>query len=556
MAKNNTEKKEIQSVRELLKITPKNKSKNNKTSEISAKNSEAKKVTNKKENSTVFKAPNDVKNEATKNNKEVSKLTKTTTFVTQSISATKKKLLKVPVVKKFIKPSRKIQDFDWENFEKNAKYDTINGEQKRIVAEVDNLVLYFKNPARPNEKNLVIRGTSLKLYEGEVHAIIGESGSGKSVICSTLYGLTGDNSVIESGSVRLFNNQVQHFNREDWERFTYRGKIVSAVFQNAMSTLNPTMKIGKQIMEGMLINGIASSKKEAKNLAIEYLKLTKISNPEHVMSLYPHELSGGMMQRVVIAAIVSLRPKVLIMDEPTTALDPTVQALVLDVVRDLQSKFKISVLFITHDLGVVASIADRISIMYAGQVVESGTREEILKYPLHPYTWGLITSMPDVNNSERLNTIRGNVPSSLNKIKGDAFAIRNDYALDIDFELEPPSVYFSTTHFVRSWLYNEKADSIIPPSIIFEKWNQSKLGNPQKIAQEGLVEIKEALRPTLLVKSQFSQSAISSFTSRLAIDKDDYINNKKQNDIRSQNFIIKTSSQLKNLIKNNLRKDK
>ncbi|PAF55207.1 ABC transporter ATP-binding protein [Mycoplasmopsis agassizii] len=421
------------------------------------------------------------------------------------VKNTKQKLSQLPFLNTIFRPSSKVEDFDWEGFEKNVQTEMIKGEPKRVVAEVDNLVLYFKNPARPKDRNLVIRGTGLKLYEGEVHAIIGESGSGKSVICSTLYGLTGTNSVIESGSIRLFNNQVQQFSFKDWENSTYRGKIVSAVFQNAMSTLNPTIKIGKQIIEGMLINGIVKTRKEAYNQALEYLRLTKINNPEKVMHLYPHELSGGMMQRVVIAAIVSLKPKVLIMDEPTTALDPTVQALVLDVIRDLQKQFKISVLFITHDLGVVASIADRISIMYAGQVVESGTRDEILKKPLHPYTWGLISSMPDVNNDTVLKTIRGNVPSSLNAIRGDAFAVRNDYALDIDFEHEPPYVYFSDTHFVRSWLYNEKAQTITPPELIEQIWSKNKMENPQRIAQKGLIQLEEALNPTFLVKDYFEK---------------------------------------------------
>lgn len=225
-------------------------------------------------------------------------------------------------------------------------------------------------------------------------------------------------------------------------------------------------------MEGMLLNKVVKNKKEAYLRAVEFLKLTKINDPEAVMKLYPHEMSGGMIQRVVIAAIVALEPKILVMDEPTTALDPTVQALVLDVIKDLQEKLKLSIVFITHDLGVVASIADYISIMYAGQIIEEGTAEEILNYPQHPYTWGLISSMPDVNKGSRLATIRGSVPSNLNKIKGDAFAVRNDYALGKDFDLEPDFYWISETHRVKSALLDDKAQKYYAPKLIQELWKE------------------------------------------------------------------------------------
>ncbi|VDR42140.1 ABC transporter ATP-binding protein [Mycoplasmopsis caviae] len=207
-----------------------------------------------------------------------------------------------------------------------------------------------------------------------MHAIIGESGSGKSVITSLLYGLTGSNSIIESGKIKLYGLEVQNFTMYNWEKSKLRGRVVSAVFQNPMSILDPTMKVGNQIIEGMLINKIVKTRKEARAEAIKYLEMTKINNPEKVMNLYPHELSGGMIQRIAIAAIVSLKPKILVMDEPTTALDPTVQALVLDIIRELQERFQIAIAFITHDLGVVASISDFINIMYAGQIIESGTK--------------------------------------------------------------------------------------------------------------------------------------------------------------------------------------
>lgn len=369
--------------------------------------------------------------------------------------------------------SKTKKQFDWDKFYANVKYKEFkDGTKLKIAAEINDIYLSFLNPAVPGEKNKVLRGPSIEIYEGKVHAVIGESGSGKSVITSLLYGLTGDNAVIDSGEIKLYNNNVESFSFNDWEKSRYRGRIVSAIFQNPMSTLNPTMKVGTQIMEGMLLNKVVKNKKEAYQRAVEFLKLTKINDPEAVMKLYPHEMSGGMVQRVVIAAIVALEPKILVMDEPTTALDPTVQALVLDIVKELQEKLKLSIVFITHDLGVVASIADYISIMYAGQIIEEGTSEEILRYPQHPYTWGLISSMPDVNKGKRLSTIRGSVPSNLNNIVGDAFAIRNDYALGIDLEKEPNFYWISETHRVKSALLDEKSQKYYPPKLIQELWKE------------------------------------------------------------------------------------
>ncbi|QSF13990.1 ABC transporter ATP-binding protein [Mycoplasma sp. Mirounga ES2805-ORL] len=361
---------------------------------------------------------------------------------------------------------------DIDEYINNARVESVLGEDLRVAAEIEDIYLTFKNPANPKEKNLVLRGPSLKIYEGKVHAIIGESGSGKSVITSLLYGLTGNNSIIETGKVKLYGLEVQSYNLFNWEKSKLRGRVVSAVFQNPMSILDPTMKVGKQIMEGMLINKIVKTKKEAFEESIKYLELTKINNPREVMNLYPHELSGGMIQRIAIAAIVSLRPKILVMDEPTTALDPTVQALVLDIIRELQEKFKIAIVFITHDLGVVASIADFINIMYAGQIIESGTREEVLIHPQHPYTWGLISSMPDYNQKEKLEVIRGSVPSSLNYIQGDSFAVRNNYALGRDFTQEADMYQISSTHIVKSALLDKQAPFYEPPKLIQNLWKR------------------------------------------------------------------------------------
>ncbi|KEZ20633.1 ABC transporter ATP-binding protein [Mycoplasma capricolum] len=376
---------------------------------------------------------------------------------------------KLVIIKNLFNKSDEQQNVD---VFKNVQQEEVFGKLVNVAAHIDDVYLSFKNPANPREKNVVLRGPSLKIYEGKVHALIGESGSGKSVITSLLYGLSGSNSVIESGSVKLYGLEVHNFNELEWEKSKLRGRIISAVFQNPMSILDPTMKIGNQIIEGMLVSKIVQTKKQAYEQALNYLKLTKINNPEQIMKKYPHELSGGMIQRVAIACIISLKPKILVMDEPTTALDPTVQALVLDVIRELQEQFKIAIAFITHDLGVVASIADFINIMYAGQIVESGTKEEILLNPQHPYTWGLITSMPDYNKGEKLQVIRGSVPANLNKIEGDAFAVRNDYALDIDFFEEPPIYQISPTHFVKSNLLSSQAPKYSPPKIILNLWKK------------------------------------------------------------------------------------
>ena len=341
--------------------------------------------------------------------------------------------------------------------------------RKTPIACIEDLRISYKDSSNPNIKKLVIRNTGLEVYKGEVHAVIGESGSGKSVISSTLFGLAGNNAVFESGKVVVAGQEVQDFSFRKWEKSKLRGDVVSAVFQNPMTTLNPTMKVGKQIMEGIILNKSAKGKKAAHKMAVDYLLKTHIDNAEQVMDMYPHQLSGGMKQRVVISAIVACKPDLIIFDEPTTALDPTVQAEILEIIKNIIKETNMGAIFITHDLGVVASIADRISIMYAGQIIETGTTRELLFAPRHPYTWGLLTSMPDVNKGSKLKTIPGSIPGTLNDVVGDAFAPRNKYAMGIDFKKEPPIYQVSKTHFVKTWLLDKNAPKHMPPQLIVDR---------------------------------------------------------------------------------------
>lgn len=339
----------------------------------------------------------------------------------------------------------------------------------KVVAYAHNITLLFKTGSSKQEK-LVLRDASFDLHEGEILSIVGESGSGKTVITSLLLGLVNNKTkIIRDGKLNVDGVDVTNFSEKDWFKSKLLGSTISSVFQNPMTTLNPTMKIGKQIAETALVNNVVKTKKEAHKMALEMLKEVKMPNPENVMDMYPHEMSGGMKQRAVIAAVFIVKPKILILDEPTTALDPTIQAQIIKLIKELQEKNKTSIIFITHDIGVVASISDRILVMYAGKIVEFGKWNEILWNSKHPYTWGLIASMPDINKSKRLYTIPGSVPGILNNIKGDAFAPRNEYGLHKDLNEDPPYFQISSTHYVSSWLYTKEAPSFSPPEAIQER---------------------------------------------------------------------------------------
>ncbi len=314
-----------------------------------------------------------------------------------------------------------------------------------------------------------VRGVNFNLYKGETLAIVGESGSGKSVTAQTLMKLIPmPPGKITGGQILFDGTDIVSKTEKEMEKI--RGKEISMIFQDPMTSLNPTMRVGKQIME-VLIKHQNMSKSEAKERAQELLKLVGIPMPEKRVNQYPHEFSGGMRQRAMIAIALAARPKLLIADEPTTALDVTIQAQILELMKELQAKMDTSIIFITHDLGVVANIADRVAVMYAGQIVETGTVDEIFYDPRHPYTWGLLASMPSLENDEEveLHAIPGTPPDLTNPPKGDAFAPRNRYALAIDFEKAPPMFQVSETHFARTWLLHQDAPQVEPPESVKQR---------------------------------------------------------------------------------------
>lgn len=310
-----------------------------------------------------------------------------------------------------------------------------------------------------------IRGVNFELKKGETLAIVGESGSGKSVTTKAIMRLLPPgNSEIKSGQILFDGKDLTKLTDRQMQKI--RGKDISMIFQDPMTSLNPTMQVGKQIMEP-LIKHQNMSKSTAKERALQLLKLVGIPKPEIRINQYPHQFSGGMRQRVVIAIALACNPKVLIADEPTTALDVTIQAQILELMKDLQNKIDTSIIFITHDLGVVANVADRVAVMYGGKIVEIGTVDEVFYNPQHPYTWGLISSMPSLDAKEEdLYAIPGTPPNLLNPPKGDAFAPRNEYAMQIDLEEQPPMFKVSDTHYAATWLLHPDAPKVEPPAAV------------------------------------------------------------------------------------------
>ena len=316
-----------------------------------------------------------------------------------------------------------------------------------------------------------IRGIGLDLYQGEVLAIVGESGSGKSVFTKSFMGLLDANGSITEGTIDYYGmagGQPLRLSglktEKDWLRV--RGREIAMVMQDPMTSLNPLKTIGDQIMEAVTLHqGLKGVEAKAKTL--EYLRDVGISDPEKRFRQYPHEFSGGMRQRVVIAIAVACNPKILICDEPTTALDVTIQAQILQLLKEMRVKYDLTIVMITHDLGVVANIADRVAVMYAGDIVEIGTADEISYDPRHPYTWALLSSMPQMGvKGEDLFNIVGTPPNLFAEIQGDAFAPRNPQALKIDFVKRPPYFTVSPTHKAKTWLLDPRAPKIEPPRAV------------------------------------------------------------------------------------------
>lgn len=333
---------------------------------------------------------------------------------------------------------------------------------KEKVIEVKDLYVTFN---AFKGKVHAVRGVSFDLYKGETLAIVGESGSGKSVTSKSIMGILSANANIENGTIMFKNKDLTKL--EEKEFSDLRGSEIGMIFQDPMSSLDPVMKIGKQITEALIIKH-KISKEEAKSKALELMKAVGIPQPEKRFNQYPFQFSGGMRQRIVIATALACNPEILICDEPTTALDVTIQAQILELIKDLQAQKDLSVIFITHDLGVVANMADRIGVMYAGKIVEYGTVEDIFFDPKHPYTWSLLSSMPDLETTseDELFVIPGTPPNMLYPPKGDAFAARNKYALNIDFEEEPPMFKISDTHYAATWLLHPEAPKTEMPEIL------------------------------------------------------------------------------------------
>ena len=332
-------------------------------------------------------------------------------------------------------------------------------EDKKVVLSVQYLNVKFTLRGQILH---AIRGISLDVYQGESLAIVGESGSGKSVFVKCAMGLLDANGYIDGGSILYNGMDLTKFQTDkDWLKI--RGKEIAMVFQDPMTSLNPLKTIGKQIQEAVeLHQGLKG--KDAYKAVLEVLSDVGIDDPERRYKQYPHEFSGGMRQRVVIAIAVACRPKILICDEPTTALDVTIQAQILELIKAMQKKYDLTTIYITHDLGVVANVADRIAVMYAGDIVELGTCDEVFYDPRHPYTWALLSSLPQLGTKdEPLYSIQGTPPNLFHEVKGDAFAPRNPKALKIDFVARPPFFEVTPTHYARTWLMDPRAPKVEPP---------------------------------------------------------------------------------------------
>ena len=330
------------------------------------------------------------------------------------------------------------------------------------ILKVKNLAISFQTA---NGSLKAVRDVSFCLERGRTLALVGESGSGKSVTSRAIMGLLPGNARIEGGQILLRGQDILRSSEEELCRI--RGKQIAMVFQDPMSCLNPIVRVGRQIAEGM--GGRGLSRREIKKSVIRLMEEVGIPNAPARYDQYPFQLSGGMRQRIVIAIALAANPEILICDEPTTALDVTIQAQILELINKLKRERNLSVLFITHDLGVVANMADNIAVMYAGKIVEYGTVDDVFYDPRHPYTWALLYSVPDLDTREKLEAIPGTPPDMIDPPVGDAFASRNKYAMRIDFEQQPPMFAISETHWAATWLLHPEAPKVQMPPIVSER---------------------------------------------------------------------------------------
>lgn len=325
------------------------------------------------------------------------------------------------------------------------------------ILRVENLHISFRTP---NGIVRAVRGVNFDLKKGETLCIVGESGSGKSVTSRAIMGILAGNSIIDAGHIYYDGKDLVKCKEKDF--YALRGSKIGMIFQDPLSSLNPIMKIGKQLTEALMLKK-GLKKDEAKKRAIELMGEVGIPQPEKRFKQYPFQFSGGMRQRIVIAIALAMEPEILICDEPTTALDVTIQAQILDLIKKLKKEKELTIIFITHDLGVVANMADRIAVMYAGKIVEYGDASDVFYDPRHPYTWALLESMPSLATSKRLSAIPGTPPNMIYPPKGDAFAARNHYAMKIDFERQPPFFKVNDNHYAATWLLHPDAPKIENP---------------------------------------------------------------------------------------------
>ena len=324
------------------------------------------------------------------------------------------------------------------------------------LLKVEHLAVSFQTDAGELE---AVRDVSFSLRPGEVLAIVGESGCGKSVLCKSIMKLLPEKAKMKSGSIRINDTDISACKEKEMQKL--RGRLFAMVFQDPMTSLNPTMTIGAQIAEAVLVHQPKLKKEAVQKRVLELMELVGIDRPEARAKLYPWNFSGGMRQRSVLAIALASDPAILIADEPTTALDVTIQAQILDLLKEIQRRLGTATILVSHDLGVVARVADRVAVMYAGKICEIGTAEEIYYDPKHPYTKGLLRSLPALSHGkETLHTLPGMPPSLVHPPKGDAFACRNEYALAIDYEQQPPMFRVSDTHYAATWLLDERAAQV------------------------------------------------------------------------------------------------